>query len=145
MRRVFAAVACAVSLGLAAAPPVLAKDKQLTVLVDGRPMDSKGPSGLLHRGTAFVDLVRTTKSFDGLLIFSRGDKSITVTIRSQGARFVVGDHNATVAGKNVRFAIAPFTLNGEIYVPLTAIAMLTNSSMTIDTKRGIAQLSTPPQ
>ncbi len=145
MRRVLAAVACALTIGLAAAPPAVAKDKLLTVLVDGRPMDSKGPSGLLHRGTAFVDLVRATKSFDGLLIFSRGDHSIRVTIRSQGAHFIVGSRHATVAGKSVQFPIAPFTLNGEIYVPLSAIAMLTNTSLTINTKQGVADLSTPPQ
>ena len=146
MRRSYAAVVCVLALASALAPSaVIAKDKLLTVLVDGRPMDSKAPSGLLHRGTAFVDLVRAVKAFDGLLIFSKGDKSINVTIRSQGARFVVGSRHATVAGRSITFPIAPFTLNGEIYVPLTAIATLTNTHMTIDTKRGIAQLSTPSQ
>jgi hypothetical protein len=145
MRRGLAAVACALTMGLAVAQPTFAKDKLLTVLVDGRPMDSKGPSGLLHRGTAFVDLVRVTKSFDGLLIFGKGDHSINVTIRSQGAHFVVGSRHATVAGKSVLFPIAPFTLNGEIYVPLSAIATLTNTGMTINTKQGVADLSTPSQ
>jgi hypothetical protein len=146
MRRAYAAVVCALALGAALAPvAAVAKDKLLTVLVDGRPMDSKGPSGLLHRGTAFVDLVRSVKAFDGLLIFGKGDKSINVTIRSQAARFVVGDRHAMVAGKSETLALAPFTLNGEIYVPLTAIATLTNTSMKINTKRGIAELSTPPQ
>src|SRR5580700_3038369 len=111
MRRGLAAVACALTMGLAVAQPTFAKDKLLTVLVDGRPMDSKAPSGLLHRGTAFVDLVRAVKAFDGLLIFSKGDKSINVTIRSQSARFVVGSRHANVAGRTVTLPIAPFTLN----------------------------------
>ena len=146
MRRAYAAVVCALALGAALAPvAAVAKDKLLTVLVDGRPMDSKGPSGLLHRGTAFVDLVRASKRSTACLIFGKGDKSINVTIRSQAARFVVGDRHAMVAGKSETLALAPFTLNGEIYVPLTAIATLTNTSMKINTKRGIAELSTPPQ
>jgi len=146
MRRAYAAVVCALALAGALAPgAAVAKDKLLTVLVDGRPMDSKGPSGLLHRGTAFVDLVRTVKAFDGLLIFGKGDKLINVTIRSQSARFVVGDRHVQLAGKSATLPMAPFTLNGEIYVPLVAIATLTSSSMKIDTKKGIAELSTPSQ
>ena len=146
MRRAYAAVVCALALVAALAPgAAVAKDKLLTVLVDGRPMDSKGPSGLLHRGTAFVDLVRTVKAFDGLLVFGKGDKSFNVTIRSQSARFVIGDRHATVAGKSETLPLAPFTLNGEIYVPLVAIATLTNSNMTINTKKGVAQLSAPSQ
>jgi hypothetical protein len=143
MRRTLAAFACAVTLGFATAAPSVAKDVLLTVLIDGRPMDSKGPSGLLHRSTAFVNVVRATKAFDGLLIFSKNDRSVTVSIRSQTTRFVVGNRNAVVAGQPVVFRVAPFDLYGEIYVPLAAIAKIANVGMVVDAKRGVAKLSTP--
>src|SRR5579862_9284399 len=69
---------------------VSAKDRVLRVTLDGRPLDGRTPSGLVHRDVAFINVVRATRSFDGLLIFGKDSRSVRVTIRQHHAEFVIG-------------------------------------------------------
>lgn len=112
----------------------------MSVLLDGRPLDAKTPSGLLHQGTAFINVVRGTKSFNGLLTFGKGDRSVTVTIGARRARFIIGKREATVGSESTVLPAAPFSLNGDIYVPLAAFATLAGVTMNVDTKHAVARL-----
>jgi hypothetical protein len=143
MKRFLAVFACALSLGglLSVTGSVSAKDAVLRVVLDDRPLDAKVPTGLIHDNTAFIDVVRATKAFDGLLTFGKNDHSVNVTIRSRTAQFVVGSRHGSVAGVSTVFTGAPFNLYGEVYVPLTAIAKLANAGLTVDLKRGVARLT----
>jgi copper amine oxidase-like protein len=143
MRRFLPALLCALSVAALAAAPALAKDTPMNVLLDGRPLDATTPSGLLHKGTAFINVVRGTKSFSGLLTFGKGDKSVTVTIGARRARFIIGKREATVGGESTALAAAPFSLNGDIYVPLAAFATLAGVTLQVDTKHSVARLVSP--
>jgi hypothetical protein len=132
----------AASVSLAGAP-AWAKDLPLRVLLDGRPLDKTGPSGLIHRDTAFINVVRGTKTFSGLLVFGKNDHSVTVTIRHQTARFVMGTREGMMGGEPARFPGAPFILNGDVYVPLASFARLAGVGLSVDAKHGVARLNSP--
>jgi hypothetical protein len=144
MRRFAPALVCLLAMAppLMAAP-ALAKDTPLQILLDGRPLDAAATSGLVHRGKAFINVVRGTKAFNGLLTFGEGARSVSVTVRSQNARFVVGSTDGTLSGKATTFPAAPFTLNGDIYVPLTTFAQLAGVGVSVDTKHAVARLTSP--
>lgn len=143
MRGLSAGFACAFAL-LALVPSFAgAKDKVLVVMVDGRAVDAKVPSGLLHHNVAFIDVVRGVKTFSGLLIFGKNDHSVNVTIRSHAGHFVVGSKQGTIDGNPVTFGAAPFNLYGNVYVPLAAFAKVAGVNVAVDTRHGVARLSTP--
>jgi hypothetical protein len=144
MRRFIPALLCllAVTPWLAAAP-ALAKDVPLQILLDGRPLDATAASGIVHRSKAFINVVRGTKAFSGLLTFGKDDRSVSVTVRNQTARFVVGSTEGEFGGKPTTFPAAPFTLNGDTYVPLATFAQLAGVSLSVDTKHAVARLTSP--
>lgn len=141
MKVLVPALLCALVLGAAVTAPALAKDVPMRVLLDGRPLDASTPSGLLHRGVAFINVVRATKTFNGLLTFGKDDKSVTVTIGAKRARFVIGQLHATVGDESTDLVAPPFTLNGDTYVPLASFAMLAGVKLQVDTKKAVARLT----
>jgi hypothetical protein len=146
MKRFLAASAFALSLGAAlGVASALAKDVALTVTLDGRPLDARVPTGLLHRGSSFIDVVRATKTFSGLLIFGKNDRSVNVTIREHGAHFVVGSRDGSIDGEPTTFGAAPFRLYGDVYVPLAPFAKIAGVTLKVDAKRRVAILTTPSQ
>ncbi|MEO6989973.1 MAG: hypothetical protein ABI346_01870 [Candidatus Baltobacteraceae bacterium] len=134
--------ACAL---LATPSMVLAKDVPLRIYLDGRPLDRKTSSGLVHRGVSFINVVRATKAFSGLLIFGKNDRSVQVTIRQHRAAFVIGQRGGMLLERPTIFPAPPFELYGDIYVPLTAIAILADVRVSVDVERGVARLTTGQQ
>jgi hypothetical protein len=143
MRRLLPILLCALAATVLASPPALAKDTPLRVLLDGRPLDATSTSGLLHKGTAFINVVRGTKSFNGLLTFGKGDRSVTVSIGAQRARFVIGKREATLGNDSITLPVAPFVLNGDVYVPLATFAKLAGVTLQVDTQHAVARLGSP--
>lgn len=144
MRRVAArwgALLLAICALLAAPSIALAKDVPLRILLDGRPLDSHSPSGLVHRGVSFINVVRATKAFNGLLIFGKNGRSLRITIRQHNARFTLGQRDGMLLDLQTTFPAPPFELYGDIYVPLTAIAILADVRVSVDVDRGIARLT----
>lgn len=142
MRRLAAASLFLLLMVPAVAPfPAAARDALLHMQIDGRPVDSKTPSGVLHGGIAYVNVVRITKAYSGLLTFGKADHSVNVTIRGKSATFWVGRRQGDFNGDETTYAGAPFVLNGDVYVPLAAIAQLAGSTLFVDTKHHTARLN----
>jgi hypothetical protein len=146
MRRVCVALVLACLVALALAPRIsAAKDVLLSVELDGRPLDKGGPSGLVHGGKVFVNVVRITKGFSGLLTFGKNDSSVQVTIRRKTVQFFVGKRAGTLNGEPATFPAAPFILNGDTYVPLRTMASLAQATLSVDMKHAVARLTSAPE
>jgi len=141
-----ALIAYAGLVGFVVAPTsVVARDRLLSVELDGRPLDANSPSGLLHQGKAFANVVRIVKSFSGLLTFGKNDSLVRVTIGAHTADFTVGSRRGAVDGQATTFSATPFVLNGDTYVPLDVVARLAGATLSVNTRRHVAQLvSAPP-
>jgi len=122
-----------------------AKDTLLNIELDGRPLDQGTPSGLMHDGKVFVNVVRITRGFDGLLTFGKNDRSVQVTIRRKTAKFIVGRRSGMLNGEPATFPAAPFILNGDTYVPLRTMASLADATLSVDTKHKVARLTSAPE
>jgi len=104
------------------------------VTIGGRPLDAAGHSGLLHDGVTFVNVVRAVQAFSGLLVFSPGGV-LLVVVGKHSFAFTVGSRTALLDGTtSVQLRGAPFVLFGDTYVPVTAVATLTGSTVAIDAK-----------
>ena len=121
-----------------------AKDALLSLQLDGRPLDAGTPSGMLHRGKAFVNVVRVVKGFDGLLTFGKNDRTIRVTIGKNTADFKVGSRAGAVDGQPATFSAPPYILNGDTYVPLDVIAQIAGATLSVDTRSHVARLTSAP-
>jgi hypothetical protein len=119
-----------------------AADVRYGVFIDGRPLDSSTPSGLLHRGVVFINLVRAVKTFDGLLTFLPGGMT-RVTISSRTLDFRNGSRTAYAGTVAVALPGAPFVENGDTYVPLATIASLASAQLSTDAKHHRALLTSP--
>ena len=144
MRRVAARTVALLlaTCALFAAPSMAsAKDVTLRIFLDGRPLDNRTPSGLVHRGVSFINVVRATKAFNGLLIFGKNGRTVHITIRQHNARFTIGQREGTLLDVQTIFPAPPFELYGDIYVPLTALAILADVRVSVDVGRGVARLT----
>jgi hypothetical protein len=132
----------AMSLGLLSGV-AHAADPSYSVVIDGRPLtsDPKDTGAYLHSGVVFVDAIKFTKAFTGLVSFTK-TTGLRVSIAHHTADFLVGRPTAVVDRKTVKLAGAPFTSNGDIYVPITAIAGLARARVQLDAASAIARVST---
>jgi hypothetical protein len=145
MDRMLTVLLCAGFVGWALQPSAsFAKDSLLSLELDGRPLDANSPSGMLHRGKAFVNVVRIVKGFSGLLTFGKNDKTVRVTIATHTADFTVGRSDGAVNGERTTFSAPPFILNGDTYVPLDVVAHIAGATLAVDTRRHIARLTSAP-
>ncbi len=114
-----------------------AADVRYGVTIGGRPLDSAGHSGLLHDGVTFVNIVRAVQAFSGLLVFSPGG-GLRVVVGKHKFEFTVGSREAVLDGTmSVRLRGAPFVLGGDTYVPVSAVATLTGSTVAVDAKHHV--------
>jgi hypothetical protein len=144
MRRCLSALVCALLLVPSLAPgAAIAKDTQLSVELDGRPL-SHDPGAILHDGRAFVNVVGITKAFSGLAAFGRNDSTVRLTVRGKTADMTLGKTTGTVDRQPTTFPAAPFVLNGEMYVPLSTVAMLAGAKLSVDVKNHVARLTSAP-
>jgi hypothetical protein len=122
-----------------------AADTTYTILIDGRPLteNPKDTGGLVHDGVVFGDVVKLTKAYSGLLTFANGDRTVTVSIRKRTATFTKGRLYAVVGGGTVKLSGMPFLYDGDLYVPIAALARLTRSKVAIDRTALTANLITP--
>jgi hypothetical protein len=112
-----------------------AADVRYDVLVGGRPLDRAGHSGLLHRGVTFVNIVRAVKAFSGLMVFLPSGV-VRIAVGKHAFVFTVGSREALYDGTTpIHLHGAPFVLAGDTYVPASAIATLTGSTVTVDARR----------
>ena len=119
----------------------LAKDEVLRITLDGRPLDARSASGMVHHGVAFINVVRATRAFDGLLVFAKDAAAGARHDSGQQhhARIpVIGQLDGMLLDRPTTFSAAPFTLYGDIYVPLTAIAVLADARLSVDVGRHTA-------
>jgi hypothetical protein len=145
MRRVLAAVGFALCLAAVWGGPAAAKDTKLTILLDGRPLDAKSPTGVVHDGRSFIDIVRGTKAFSGLLTFTAKDRAATVSVRSHAGRFAIGSRSGSLDGQPVTWEAASFSLNGDFFVPLSGFARVAGVGLKVDTQHHVAHLTTTNQ
>lgn len=113
----------------------------------GRPIAPAGTVVAYYRkGIVYMDVVRATRTFDGLLTLSHGDRTVTVTIARRTATFRVGSSIARLNGAPWRLPGAPFVESGDIFVPLSALAHMAGAGLKVDTKQRIAEIDpgTPP-
>lgn len=146
MRRIAFALVLACLFAPTLAPGIaVAKDVQLRVELDDRPLDAGTPSALLHRGTAFVNVVRITRGFNGLLTFGKNDRSVRVLIRRKTVLFYVGKRTGILNGQPAKFPAPTFILYGDTFVPLQTIASVAGATVIVDTKHRVARLTTAPE
>jgi hypothetical protein len=108
-------VAAALSLGARAS----AADSVVELTLDGRPVDRSGGIAILHHGLIFADAIDLTRCFDGFITLQRGGAA-TITIGPNTGTFVPGSPRATINALEVALPGAPFTRNGDLFVPLEA-------------------------
>jgi len=108
------------------------------VFVDGVRVDKRGGSVLERGKTAFIEAVRAVRIFDGLLSFGDRAKIVRITIDRRTMNFVVGQKTAYLEGAKIVLPAAPFTSDGDVYLPLTTIAKLGSSRVVVDRMRHIA-------
>jgi hypothetical protein len=144
-RKINAAVlmlACWTGLATGAAR---AADTPFAIVIDGRPMsdDPKDTGGVSHAGVVFVDAVKATKAFSGLLTFADAGHTVTISIAKRTAAFTVGKLSARLDSGSMTLSGAPFSYKGDVYVPLTAFAKLARARASIDRASTTATLTTP--
>jgi len=123
----------AMTLPFAFAPAARAADVPYGVQIDGRRLDIKGKSALLHRHVIYIDVVRAVRAFDGLLTFRGG--LIRVTILGRTLSFTSGSTTALLdINTRVRLPGAPFSLQGVTYVPLDSVARLAGAKVVVLSK-----------
>jgi hypothetical protein len=138
-------IALSVALALALGPAAgRAADVSYSVYVDGRPLDAGTPSGLQHRGIAYVDVVRAVKTFDGLLTFAPGGVT-RVSIGGRTLDFRNGRPSVRSGDARRRLPGAPFVENGVTYVPLATIAALASAKLSLDPVNHRYLLTSAPQ
>ncbi|MBC5809819.1 MAG: hypothetical protein GIW95_03045 [Candidatus Eremiobacteraeota bacterium] len=139
---VLAVTLFAVSLGYAR--PAVAADAVYTLTIDGRPLTPPGkPTGALsHGGVVYVDVVQITKAFSGLLTFGSGGSTVTVSVGHKTATFIAGKTTADFGGTTKALSGKPFVIDGDLFVPLSAVAALTNSKFSISPAAHTAALKT---
>jgi hypothetical protein len=109
--------ALALTLMLAAPlAPARAADSTVALTLDGRPVDTRGPSAMKHAGTVYGNVVNLTKTFDGLLTFQ--GNAVVVTINGVTGRFTEGSRTALVNDGAVTMPGRAYRSNGDFYVPL---------------------------
>jgi hypothetical protein len=135
----------ALAVALLASGAARAAEVTYAIFIDGRPLDASTPSGLLHRGVVFINVVRAVKTFDGLLTFAPGGVT-RVTISSRTLDFRNGSRTAYAGTVAVALPGAPFVENGDTYVPLATIASLAAAKVSTDAKhhRALLTSSVPP-
>ena len=145
VRRLFVIGLTLVCLEGLSANPARATDTVYTVQVDGRPLteDPKDTGALSHDGVVYVDVVKITKAYSGLLTFSDGGATVTVSIEKRTAAFTKGRPVARLDTGSMKLSGAPFIYNGDLYVPITAFARFAKSKVKIDKAARVAQLVAP--
>ena len=109
--------ALALTLALAAPlAPARAADATVALTLDGRPVDTRGPSAMRHGGIVYGNVVNLVKSFDGLLTFQ--GNAVVVTIHGVTGRFTEGSRTALINDGAVTMRGQTFKRNGDWYVPL---------------------------
>jgi hypothetical protein len=124
---------------------VSAADTAYTIFLDGRPLteNPKDTGGLSHDGVVFVDVVKLTKAYSGLVTFGKAGRTMTISIGKRTATFTKGRSLAVLNGGALKLSGAPFIYDGNFYVPITAFARLARSKVTIDQPALTAKLITP--
>lgn len=144
MRRLLAAaiVACAVvpgSIGAAGA----GSDIPYAIVLGAidRPIAGGRTVVAYNRnGTIFMDVVRATRTFSGLLTYSKGGGVATLTIGQQTGSFTVGSANARLNGAPWHLSAAPFMRDGDLFVPLNAIAYIAGATLKVDSKHRAVEI-----
>ncbi len=109
--------ALSLTLALAASlAPAQAADTTVALTLDGRPVDTRGPSAIRHGGVVYGNVVNLVKSFDGLLTFQ--GNAVVVTIHGVTGRFTEGSRTALINDGAVTMPGRTFRSNGDLYVPL---------------------------
>jgi len=122
-----------------------AADTPYAILLDGRPLsdDPRDTGGLSRDGVVFVDAIKGTKAFSGLLTFADAGHTVKISIAKRTATFTRGRLFAALDAGTMKLSGAPFIYNGDFYVPVTAFARLARSSVTIDKASATAKLTSP--
>lgn len=116
MKKLLTALALTLTLAAPLAAPARAADAIVALTLDGRPVDTRGPSAMRHGGVVYGNVVNLVKSFDGLLTFQ--GNAVVVTIHGITGRFTEGSRTAIINDGAVTMSGRTFRYNGDIYVPL---------------------------
>jgi hypothetical protein len=130
-QRVLAALTLGAALLAAAAPPAVAADHNVTLTLDGRPVDRIGGVALSRNGVVYADVVPLVKSFNGLLTFQ--GNAVVVSIGNSVATFTIGSRTAKIDQGSVVMRGPVFKRNGDIYVPLdTFVTRLAKAKLAVN-------------
>jgi hypothetical protein len=142
MKRATVAHCLSLALAFGLLPSAARADQPYLVSIDGRPLtsDTKDTGASLHDGVVYVDAVKFTKAFSGLLTFQK--HTLVLTIDHHTANFRNGRPSMELDGKMVKLAGTPFMVRGDLYVPLTAIASVARAKVSIDKPAAVAHVKT---
>ncbi|GAC1659159.1 MAG: hypothetical protein NVS4B13_03310 [Candidatus Elarobacter sp.] len=110
-----AALALAMSLPAFNAP-AFGAEREVKLMLDGRPVDRAGGIAMLRNGVVYANVVPLVKSFDGLLTFQ--GNAVVVSIHGVTGRFTEGSRTAMIDDGAVTMRGRTFRRNGDWYVPL---------------------------
>ncbi len=100
-------------------------------------LPSTTPDALERNGIVFIDIVRATRIFDGLLTLS--GNGFQLSIQHNVGKFQIGSTRATIGDASVKLPAAPFRKAGEIYAPIvTIVVKLGGARLHIDSTAHVA-------
>lgn len=94
-----------------------AKDANVQLTLDGRPVDRDPGAAVLHRGVIYADAIDLTKCFDGFITL-RANGSAVITVGPNTGTFTPGVQRARINGRLVVLSGPPFMRNGDLFIPL---------------------------
>src|SRR5215472_10034188 len=137
MRRVVSLITAVV---MAALPLAAAADVPLSIVMDGKPVALHGTAALEHRGKTYIVAAQAVRVFNGLMSFGR-DGWARIEIGGRTMAFSAGRSYAVMDGKHVPLPAQPFSLAGDLYVPLATVAKLAGASLAVDDDARVAKLT----
>jgi hypothetical protein len=106
-----------VAVALSVTARASAADAIVDLTLEGRPVDRERGVAVEHHGFVFADAIDLTRCFDGLITLLPNGAA-TITIGPNTGTFGPGSLHATVNAVDVALPSAPFTRNGDLFVPL---------------------------
>jgi len=111
--------------------------------VDGVKVVSDVPPVTSLKGEAFVPLRPIAEAMGADMLYDRKSGTVEVLRGHDKLRLRVGDRNATLNGKKLTLAHAPFAVRGRMLVGLNAIRRAFGTKVSYDPKRSKIDVTTP--
>jgi hypothetical protein len=115
----------------------------VTVLIDGRPIDSSVPA-VLSGGTITAPLDPFVRRLAGRIEYDPSTGAIRIARDGRTAELAIGDRTLRGDSKNATLPIAPFLRDGEPQIPLAAVARALGAIVSYDARSRTIEILEPP-